>query len=93
MSDFEKGKQLVIEGVEEITKLYFPYLKVIEGLRLLGLSVIVKGKRDEDKLIKIGLDSLVGGLKRATSKEEVSEVIQQNDVFWKMVSGQEDSNR
>lgn len=89
--DLEKGKQLVIEGFEEMMKLYFPYLKAIEGLRLLGLSdILSSSKAGDDKLIKIGLDSLMGGLKRATTREEIREAIQQNEAFWKMISGQDE---
>jgi len=86
--NFEKGKQLVIEGFEEFIKLYYPYLKVIEGLRLLGLSDILNpAKCDEDKLIKIGLDSLTGGLRQASTREEIREAIEQNEDFFKLIRG------
>jgi len=86
--NFEKGKQLVIEGFEEFINLYYPYLKVIEGLRLLGLSDILSPARaDEDKLIKVGLDSLVGGLRQATTREEIREAIKQNEDFWRLIRG------
>lgn len=86
--NFEEGKRLIIEGFEEFIKLYFPYLKVIEGLRLLGLSDILSpAKGDEDKLIKIGLDSLTGGLRQATTREQIREAIKQNEGFFKLIKG------
>lgn len=86
--NFERGKQLIIEGFEEFIKLYFPYLKVIEGLRLLGLSDILSpAKADEDTLIRVGLGSLMSGLKDAGNREEVRKVIKQNEEFFKLVKG------
>ncbi|GAG94605.1 unnamed protein product, partial [marine sediment metagenome] len=37
MDDFEKGKKLIVEGMELFCKLYDPYIKVMEGAKLLGL--------------------------------------------------------
>jgi len=91
MDNFERGKQLVIEGFEEFIKLYFPYLKVMEGLRLLGLSDILDpSKGHEDSLIKIGLDTMMEGLRNATSADEVHQAFKENREFWSLVLPKEE---
>lgn len=89
MDNFERGKQLVIEGFEEFIKLYFPYLKVKEGLRLLGLSDILD-PGDDDSLIKIGLDTMIEGLRNATSADEVHQAFKENREFWNLVLPKEE---
>lgn len=54
VTDFERGKQLLLEGIEEFIRLYFSYLKAIEGLKL---------HVEEPQLITLGLDSLLSSIR------------------------------
>lgn len=87
MNDFEQGKQLIVEGFEEFLKLYSPYIKVLEGARLLGIQL---NGEDADwgsygSLLGTALQTFIDNLKAAKSVDEIEQAIHDNTQFMKMV--------
>jgi len=39
--EFERGKQCLIEGIESLIQFYEPFLKLFQGLQLLGLRGVL----------------------------------------------------
>lgn len=76
VTDFERGKQLLLEGLEEFIRLYFSYLKAIEGLKL---------HLEDPQLITLGLNSLLSSIREAKSPDEIQESIRQTGEFWKLL--------
>lgn len=87
-NDFEKGKQLFIEGLDEFFKMYEPAVKLARGVKLLGIKSIFKesleiaDSMDEWEMIQFVVSSLVGDVSRARNKEEVQEAVDKNRDFF-----------
>ena len=89
--NFERGKQLLIEGFEDFLKLYQPYIKVFQGLKMVGLTRLLDSKgelasTDFGLLLKLGLDTFITGLRDADSAEAIEEVIKDNVRFFQLIA-------
>lgn len=91
MSDFEKGKKLIVEGFEQFCKLYEPYLKIMEGAKLLSLPNLFVDDKDEvvsyeyASLLHLGLDTFLSSLRTASNIAELEQAIEDNRKFFDMV--------
>ena len=89
--NFEKGKQLLIEGLETYLGLLDPYLKLLEGIRLLGLWELLqehaeKKMAPEDiPLLRMTLQSFLSDLKAASNVDEVREAVKRSGEFMKRI--------
>lgn len=79
--DFELGKALVIEGVDGLIRLYEPFLKLIQGLNILGISQIMEGDKtlfgdkQEYDALRLVIDTWMSDFRNAKTKEEVQQTI------------------
>jgi hypothetical protein len=87
--DFELGKELVIEGVDGVIKLYEPFLKLIHGLNILGIGAVLQreetllGDKQEYDALRLVLDTWMQEFKNAKTKEEVQQTIDNAREFIK----------
>jgi hypothetical protein len=80
--NFEKGKQLIIDGLEAFNKQYSPYLKIIDGANMLGISDYFEVTGKDSSLIRIALDTMIGDLKRASNQEEILKAMEDSEYLW-----------
>jgi len=84
MSDFEKGKRLIVEGFELFCKLYEPYFKIMEGAKLLALKDNIISYEDA-LLVRLGLDTFLSSLRTASNVDELEQALEDSKKFWEMV--------
>ena len=83
--DFEKGKHLLIEGMEALVAQYLPYMKLAEGAHMLGIGGVAVGWKPEDAtLMRLVYETLLSGLKSAESAEEIERVMEENRQFFNL---------
>ncbi|MBA7650658.1 hypothetical protein ES703_58468 [subsurface metagenome] len=82
--EFEKGKQLLLEGIDGLARLLEPYIKLNQGMKILGITDLVDlGEEltesvDKYDMLKLVLHTWTSELKRAKDNEEVRQTIQNN---------------
>lgn len=90
-SEFEKGKQLLIEGLDGFIKLFDPYLKIFEGMRLLDIPDLFEvGKEKTEGLEnadiwRLVINSFLSDMREAKNKEELIQAIEKSKDFLKRV--------
>lgn len=83
--DFEKCKQLFIESIEGLVKLWEPYVKLAHSSEILGLIAPVEDKGGIDyDLFKLEMNALLSGLREADTPEAVKEVLRQYREYLEM---------
>lgn len=88
-TEFEKGKSLIIEGIEGLMRTYDPAIKLFRGLQLLGITeplgefVKVSGDIEVWESLMLALDTFLGDFKKARNMEEVRETIDSAREFIK----------
>lgn len=96
--DFEKGKELIIKGIEGIIELAEPLLEMLQGFKMIKVWELVtqdQTKIDEHmklyksledfETIKIIAQSWLGDLKKATTREEVKQTLDRARDLWGML--------
>ena len=91
--EFEKGKQYLVEGLEALLAMYDPILKLIWGIKMLGVSDSFFGnpevatsleKYDQLKLV---LDSWLSDIRQARDKAELLQSVEKNGEFMMRLLG------
>ena len=83
-TEFEKGKRLLIEGLDSFIKLFDPYLKIFEGMRLLDIPDLFEvGKEKTEglenaELWKIVINSFLSDMREAKDKEAIHQALEKN---------------
>lgn len=87
--DFERGKKLIIKGMEGIIELAEPFLELLQGLKMVKIWEIVDedkkrfGDWEEYETFKIVIESWLSDFKKAETREEVKQTIQKARDFFR----------
>lgn len=86
--DFEVGKHLLVEAFGELLKFYSPYIKLAEGLKIMGYPEFFETLEDKTSpedmlLVKIGYETFIEALHKAKNVEEVHEALKDSKEWWR----------
>ena len=75
--DFEKCKQLFIESIEGLVKLWEPYVKLAHSSEMLGLIEPIDDHQMDYDLFKLEMNTLLSDLRETDTPEAIKEVLRQ----------------
>jgi hypothetical protein len=83
---FQKAKQLIIEGFDQLYGQCQPYFKIAEGMRLMGIIDIWPDlKKGNVTIIKMQVATSMQALRNATTADEITKAIKENGQWFQTI--------
>jgi len=96
MQEFEEGKQLIVEGLEEYIRPYYAFSKIVKGMKMAGVnpdSFESSGMGQRISLLEVLLQTFINDLKAANNPDELQEAFRYHQRAMDMILGKKEDSR